>query len=159
MEMISVAKKKAEVQGIDPSTAEATPRQLRYLLRATGIDYTTDGLTKAEATKMIRELKEAEEDATDETSPEEATYRQLRYLKRVTGIDYGNHGLTKRQASKLIQECVKSGEEHSEQSSTRTTPKAKQPNPEPGSLEDILSKCKTREEQLEAAREFFGENK
>lgn len=159
MEMISVAKKKAEVQGIDPSTAEATPRQLRYLLRATGIDYTTDGLTKAEATKMIRELKEAEEDATDETSPEEATYRQLRYLKRVTGIDYSNHGLTKRQASKLIQECVKSGEEHSEQSSTRTTPKVKQPNPEPGSLEDILSKCKTREEQLEAARKFFGENK
>lgn len=161
MEMISEAKKKAEVQGVDSSTAEATPRQLRYLLRATGIDYTSDGLTKAEATKMIREIKEAEEDAA-ETSTEEATYRQIRYLKRVTGIDYSNHGLTKRQASKMIQECIEGGEglsSTSEQGSTRKPKNDKQPDPEPGSLEDILSKCKTREEQLEAARKFFGENK
>jgi putative restriction endonuclease len=163
IEMISKAKKEAEERGIESSSEEATPRQLRYLKRATGIDYSTSGLTKAKAIKMIRELKE-EEDASTEPTSEEATYRQLRYLKRVTGIDYSNRGLTKRQASKMIQECIEGedGEGLSstrEQGSTRTTQQAKQPDPEPGSLEDILSKCKTREEQLEAARRFFGEDK
>lgn len=162
-EMISESMKKAEEQGIDPSLAEATPNQLRYLKRATGIDYASKSLTKADASKMIRELKEEESDAIDETSSEEeATNKQLRYLKRVTGIDYSNRGLTKRQASKLIQECTEGGEglpSTSEQGSTRPTHQAKQPDPEPGSLEDILSKCKTREEQLEAARKFFGEDK
>ena len=160
MEMISKAKKEAEERGIEPSSEEATSRQLRYLKRATGIDYGTSGLTKAKATKMIRELKDIEDDASIEPTSEEATYRQLRYLKRVTGIDYSNHGLTKRQASKMIQECIEGGEglsSTSEQDSTRKPQNAKQPDPEPGSLEDILSKCKTREEQLEAARRFFGE--
>ena len=162
MEMISKAKKEAEERGIEPSSEEATPRQLRYLKRATGIDYGTSGLTKAKATKMIRELKDIEDDASIEPTSEEATYRQLRYLKRVTGIDYSNRGLTKRQASKMIQECIEGGEglpSTSEQGSTRPTQQEKQPDPEPGSLEDILSKCKTREEQLEAARKFFGEDK
>lgn len=162
MEMISEAKKKSEGQEADPSLTEATPKQLRYLKRATGIDYTSNGLTKAEAIKMIRELKEAEEDLSDETSPEEATYRQLRYLKHVTGIDFSNQGLTKRQASKLIQESIESGEKDSSSSdqSRVQTPqiKPKQQAPEPGSLEEILSKCKTREEQLEAARKYFGED-
>ena len=153
-EMISEAKKKAEEQGVDLSSTEATPRQLRYLKRATGIDYSSKGLTKAEATKMIREIKEAEADDADEINPEEATDRQLRYLKRNTGIDYSDKNLTKRQASKLIKECIQ-GEEGETQSKTQTK---RQLAPEPGTLEYVLSKCKTREEQLEAARKFFGED-
>ena len=147
--------KKAEEQGVDLSSTEATPRQLRYLERATGIDYSSKGLTKAEATKMIREIKESEADDADEINPEEATDRQLRYLKKATGIDYTDQKLTKQQASKLIQEC-KQGEEGETQNKTQAR---RQPTPEPGTLEYVLSKCKTREEQLEAARKFFGEDK
>ena len=154
-EMIAESMKKAEEQGVDLSSTEATPRQLRYLERATGIDYSSKGLTKAEATKMIREIKESEADDADEINPEEATDRQLRYLKKATGIDYTDQKLTKQQASKLIQEC-KQGEEGETQNKTQAR---RQPAPEPGTLEYVLSKCKTREEQLEAARKFFGEDK
>lgn len=153
-EMISEAKKKAEKQG-EASSNEPTTRQLNYLKRATGIDYSTKGITKAEATKMIRELKEVEKDDNPEADSLEATDRQIRYLKRATGIDYRGKGLTKREASKMIQECIE-GEDGD--SSTSKLPKAKYPEPEPGTLEYILSKCKTREEQLEAARKFFGED-
>ena len=155
-EMIGEAMKKAEEQGIDVSSNEPTTRQLNYLKRATGIDYSTRGLTKAEATKMIRELKAAEKDTDDENEQDEATIRQLRYLKRATGIDYRGKGLTKREASKMIQGIVE-GEEGDSTTSNRQ--KTKLPEPEPGTLEYILSKCKTREEQLEAARKFFGEDK
>lgn len=154
-EMIAESMKKAEEQGVAPSSTEATPRQLRYLERATGIDYSSNGLTKAEATKMIRELKETEANDADEINPEAATDRQLRYLKKATGIDYTNQKLTKQQASKLIQEC-KMGEEGEIQNKIQAR---MQPAPEPGTLEYVLSKCKTREEQLEAARKFFGEDK
>lgn len=153
--MIGEAMKKAEEQGVDVSSNEPTTRQLNYLKRATGIDYSTKGITKAEATKMIRELKEAEKN-TDDENEEEATIRQLRYLKRATGVDYSNQGLTKREASKMIQECIE-GEDGD--SSANNQQKTKLPEPEPGTLEYILSKCKTREEQLEAARKFFGEDK
>ena len=148
--------RKAEEHSVDVTSNEATTRQLNYLKRATGIDYSTQGLTKAVATKMIRELKAAEKNTTDENDQEEATIRQLRYLKRATGIDYSNQGLTKQQASKMIQECIE-GEDSDSSSSNR--PKTKLPEPEPGTLEYLLSKCKTREEQLEAARKFFGEDK
>ena len=148
-EMINEAKKKAEEQGIDPSKEEATPRQLNYLKRHTGIDYSDRGLTKAEATRMIRNQKETEAYAVTETDRVEATPRQLRYLKRATGIDYSDRGLTKREASKMIQELIDGTEEK----------KVAEPAFKPGSLEDILSKCKTREEQLAAARKYFGENK
>ena len=148
-EMINEAKKKAEEQGIDPSKEEATPRQLNYLKRHTGIDYSDRGLTKAEATRMIRNQKETEAYAVTETDQVEATPRQLRYLKRATGIDYSDRGLTKREASKMIQELIDGTEEK----------KVAEPAFKPGSLEDILSKCKTREEQLAAARKYFGENK
>ena len=154
-EMIAESMKKAEEQGVDLSSTEATPRQLRYLERATGIDYSSKGLTKAEATKMIREIKESEADDADEINPEEATDRQLRYLKKATGIDYTDQKLTKQQASKLIQEC-KQGEEGETQNKTQAR---RQPAPAPGTLEYVLSKCKTREDQLEAARKFFGEDK
>ena len=150
-EMIGEAIKKAEEQGVDVSSNEPTTRQLNYLKRATGIDYSTSGLTKTEAIKMIRKLKEAEKDSTEETNQEEATIRQLRYLKRASGIDYRNQGLTKQQASKMIRECIDGD------SSTSNRTKTRFPEPEPGTLEYILSKCKTREEQLEAARRFFGE--
>lgn len=155
-EMIGEAMKKAEEQGVDVTSNEATTRQLNYLKRATGIDYSTKGLTKAEATKMIRQLKEVEKDDRPESDELEATDRQLRYLKRATGIDYRGIGLTKREASKMIQEIVE-GEDGD--SSTNNRQKPKLPEPEPGTLEYILSKCKTREEQLEAARKFFGEDK
>lgn len=153
-EMIAESMKKAEEQGVDLSSTGATPRQLRYLERATGIDYSSKGLTKTEATRMIRDIKEAEADDADEINPEEATDRQLRYLKKATGIDYSDKNLTKQQASKLIKECKQ--EEEEAQSKTQTR---RQPAPEPGTLEYVLSKCKTREEQLEAARKFFGEDK
>lgn len=155
-EMISEAKKKAEEQGVDVTSNEPTTRQLNYLKRATGIDYSTKGITKAEATKMIRELKEVEKDDNSEADSLEATDRQIRYLKRATGIDYRGKGLTKREASKMIQECIE-GEDGD--SSTSKLQKTKLPEPEPGTLEYILSKCKTREEQLEAARKYFGEDK
>ena len=155
-EMIGEAIKKAEEQGVDVSSNEPTTRQLNYLKRATGIDYSTRGLTKAEATKMIRELKAAEKDTDDENEQDEATIKQLRYLKRATGIDYRGKGLTKREASKMIQGIVENAECNS---TTSNRQKAKMPEPEPSTLEYILSKCKTREEQLEAARKFFGEDK
>lgn len=159
-EMIAKAKQEAEEKGEKTFSNEATTRQLNYLKRTTGIDYSEKGLTKAEATKMIRELKEAEEDASiAPREEEEATKRQLNYLKRVTGVDYTDQGLTKLEASKMISEIIDNGEgEASTQSSKKSVG-----NPDtyikPGSLEDILSKCKTREEQLEAARRFFGEDK
>lgn len=155
-EMIGEAMKKAEEQGVDVNSNEPTTRQLNYLKRATGIDYSTKGLTKAEATKMIRELKEVEKDDNPEADSLEATDRQIRYLKRATGVDYRGKGLTKRKASKMIQECIE-GEDGDSSASKRQ--KTRLPEPEPGTLEYILSKCKTREEQLEAARKFFGEDK
>ena len=154
--MIGEAMKKAEEQGVDVTSNEPTTRQLNYLKRVTGIDYSTKGLTKAEATKMIRELKEVEKDDNPEADALEATDRQIRYLKRATGVDYRGKGLTKREASKTIQEIVE-GEDGD--SSTGNRQKSKLPEPAPGTLEYILSKCKTREEQLEAARKFFGEDK
>lgn len=155
-EMVGEAMKKAEEQGVDLSSNEPTTRQLNYLKRVTGVDYSTKGLTKAEATKMIRELKEVEKDDNLEADSLEATDRQIRYLKRATGVDYRGKGLTKRDASKMIQECIE-GEDGN--SSTSSRQKTKLPESEPGTLEYILSKCKTREEQLEAARKFFGEEK
>ncbi len=159
-EMIAKAKQEAEEKGEKTFSNEATTRQLNYLKRTTGIDYSDKGLTKAEATKMIRELKEAEEDASIAPREEEAaTTRQLNYLKRATGVDYTEQGLTKREASKMISEIIDNGEGEAGVQSA----KKKTGNPDtyikPGSLEDILSKCKTREEQLEAARRFFGEDK
>ena len=149
-EMIAQAKKEAEEKGISISSNEATTRQLNYLKRTTGIDYSDKGLTKAEATRMIRDLKEAEEESSLEPHDEvEATTRQLNCLKRATGKDYNGQGLTKRQASRMIQEIIDGEKEK----------KVAEPAFTPGSLEDILSKCKTREEQLEAARKYFGENK
>lgn len=159
-EMIAKAKQEAEEKGEKTFSNEATTRQLNYLKRVMGIDYSDKGLTKAEATKMIRKLKEAEEDASIAPREEEAaTKRQLNYLKRATGVDYTDRGLTKREASKMISEIIDNGEgEAGVQSSKKSVG-----NPDtyikPGSLEDILSKCKTREEQLEAARRFFGEDK
>ena len=148
--MIAQAKKEAEEKGISISSNEATARQLNYLKRTTGIDYSDKGLTKAEAIRMIRDLKEAEEEFSLEPHDEvEATTRQLNCLKRATGKDYNGQGLTKRQASRMIQEIIDGEKEK----------KVAEPAFTPGSLEDILSKCKTREEQLEAARKYFGENK
>lgn len=159
-EMIAQAKKEAEEKGLDTSSNEATTRQLNYLKRATGVDYSDKGLTKAEATRMIRNLKEAEEDASYEPQgDEDATKRQLNYLKRATGIDYSEQGLSKRDASKMIQEIIDNGNIDDKEGNRRLVAKEEQLAFKPGSLEDILSKCKTREEQLEAARKFFGEEK
>ena len=154
-EMIGEAMKKAEEQGVVTSSNEPTTRQLNYLKRATGIDYSTSGLTKADATKMIRELKEVEKDDRPESDLIEATDRQLRYLKRATGNDYRGKGLTKREASNMIRRIIE-GEDGDSPTSSRQ--KTRLPEPEPGTLEYILSKCKTREEQLEEARKFFGED-
>lgn len=100
----------------------------------------------------------------------EATNRQLWALRCATGIDYRGKGLTKQQAAQMIKEAnEKSGyskkgwlNENEYKAKKETTNKKKE-NPvtkiTTGSLEEILSKCKTREEQLKAARKFFGEDK
>lgn len=99
-----------------------------------------------------------------------ATNRQLWALRCATGIDYRGKGLTKQQVSKMIQEANEKSGYHKkgwlnedEYKSKKQSANKKAENPctsiTPGSLEDILSKCKTREEQLEAARKYFGEDK
>lgn len=113
---------------------------------------------------------ESQNDNVDDASKNLATNRQLWALRCATGIDYRGKGLTKKQAAQMIKEAnEKSGYrkkgwmDEDEYNAKKELTKKKKNNSikkiTPGSLEEILSKCKTREEQLEAARKYFGEEK
>lgn len=106
----------------------------------------------------------------DKLTSSEATNRQLWALRCATGIDYRGKGLTKKQAAQMIKEAnEKSGyrkkggmdkdEYNAKKELTKKNKEYSVKKIAPGSLEEVLSKCKTREEQLEAARKYFGEDK
>lgn len=145
-EMLASANYESQKKDTD-SEEEATPRQLWALRCATGVDHRGEGLTKTQAAQMIEEAckKNGYTKKRDNQVEIEDEEYDITRRKRQKRVDYSDGNA---EAGEAYMKALK--EKRKEERDRMI---------KPGSLEDILSRCKTREEQLEAARKFFGENK